>query len=209
MELNVNKLKTELQKPLPGIPAQYQMAPVSRPKFDVENLSEDQYRPSAVMILFCKDELDDFFIPLIERHAYKGTHSAQISFPGGKYEVEDENLQNTAIRECFEEIGLKEEIEILGKLTRLFIPVSGFLVEPYVGICKIKNPVVIPQEREVKSVLKLSLSQLVDDSIIKEGVVQAGEYKIKTPYFLAEGNKVWGATAMMLNELKTVLKAIL
>lgn len=184
------------------------MAPVSRPKFDIENLSDDQYRPSAVMILFCKDELDEIFIPLIERHAYKGTHSAQISFPGGKYEVEDENLQNTAIRECFEEIGLKEEIEIVGKLTRLFIPVSGFLVEPYVGICKIKNPVVIPQEREVKSVLKLSLSQLLDDSIIEEGVVQAGEYKIKTPYFLVEGNKVWGATAMMLNELKIVLKVI-
>ncbi len=207
MELNVNKLKAKLQKPLPGIAAQYQMAPVSRPKFDIENMTEDQYRPSAVMILFCRDEQDDLFIPLIERHAYKGTHSAQISFPGGKYETADENLQNTAIRECFEEIGLKEEIEIIGKLTRLFIPVSGFLVEPYVAVCKIKNPMIIPQEREVKSILKLKISQLLDDLIIEEGTVQASEYKIKTPYFLVEGNKVWGATAMMLNELKTVLKA--
>lgn len=208
MELNVNKLKTELQKTLPGIAAQYQMAPVARPKFDIENLPEDQYRPSAVMILFCKDADGNYFIPLIERMAYKGTHSAQVSFPGGKYETEDGNLQNTAIRECFEEIGLKEEIEVIGKLTRLFIPVSGFLVEPYIGICKIKNPVIIPQEREVKSVLKLSLTQLMDDTIIEEGTVQASDYKIKTPYFLVEGNKVWGATAMMLNELKTVLKAI-
>ncbi len=205
MELNVNKLKAELQKPLPGITAQYQMAPVSRAKFDIENMTEDQYKPSAVMILFCRDERDDLFIPLIERHAYKGTHSAQISFPGGKYETADENLQNTAIRECFEEIGLKEEIEIIGKLTRLFIPVSGFLVEPYVGICKMTNPIITPQEREVKSILKLKASQLLDDLIIEEGTVQASGYKIKTPYFLVEGNKVWGATAMMLNELKTVL----
>jgi 8-oxo-dGTP pyrophosphatase MutT (NUDIX family) len=202
---DINKLKNELQNPLPGIQAQYEMAPVSRPRFDIENLSEDQYRPSAVMILFCLDNDGEYFIPLIERMAYNGTHSAQVSFPGGKYEAADENLQNTAIRECFEEIGLKEEIEIIGKLTRLFIPVSGFLVEPYVGFCKIKDPIIIPQEREVKSVLKLSLSQLLDDSIIEEGLVQASEYKIKTPYFLVEGNKVWGATAMMLNELKAVL----
>ncbi len=202
---DINKLKNELQNPLPGIQAQYEMAPVSRPRFDIENLSEGQYRPSAVMILFCLDNDGEYFIPLIERMAYNGTHSAQVSFPGGKYEAEDENLQNTAIRECFEEIGLKEEIEIIGKLTRLFIPVSGFLVEPYVGFCKIKDPIIIPQEREVKSVLKLSLSQLLDNSIIEEGVVQASEYKIKTPYFLVEGNKVWGATAMMLNELKAVL----
>ncbi|MBA3682812.1 MAG: CoA pyrophosphatase [Bacteroidetes bacterium] len=208
MELNVNKLKAELKKTLPGISAQYEMAPVSRPKFDIENLPEDQYRPSAVMILFCKDEYDNLFIPLIERMAYNGTHSAQISFPGGKYEMADENLQNTAIRECYEEIGLRYEIEIIGKLTRLFIPVSSFLVEPYVGVCKIKNPLIVPHEREVKSVLKLSLSQLLDDTIIEEGVVQASEFKIKTPYFLVEGHKIWGATAMMLNELKAVLKAI-
>jgi 8-oxo-dGTP pyrophosphatase MutT (NUDIX family) len=193
---------------LPGIASQYEMAPVSRPRFNIENLAEDKYRPSAVMILFCTDNNGKLFIPLIERMAYNGTHSAQVSFPGGKYEAEDENLENTAIRECFEEIGLKEEIEIIGKLTRLFIPVSSFLVEPYVGICNIKHPLFIPHEREVKSVIKLPLSQLLDDGIIEEGVVQASEYKIKTPYFLVEGNKVWGATAMMLNELKAVLKAI-
>lgn len=208
MRPDINKLKNQLQKALPGIAAQYQMAPVSRPKFDIENLSENQYRPSAVMILFCRDEQDNFFIPLIERMEYKGTHSAQVSFPGGKYETEDGDLQNTAIRECFEEIGLKEEIEVIGKLTRLFIPVSGFLVEPYVGFCNIKDPLIIPQEREVKSILKLPLVEFLDDAIIEEGVVQASEYKIKTPYFLVEGNKVWGATAMILNELKTVLKAI-
>lgn len=208
MILILNKLKTELQKPLPGWPAQYGMAHVTRDKADVAGLNEKQYRPSAVMILFCLDIEDNLFIPLMERLPYKGVHSAQVSFPGGKYETEDGNLQNTALRECFEEIGLRDEVEVIGKLTQLYIPVSGFVVEPYVGFCKIKDPKIIPHEREVKNILKLSLQKLMDDNTIEQGTVEAEGLKIKAPYFLVEGNKVWGATAMILNELKTILRII-
>lgn len=208
MEQLLNKLKIQLQKPLPGFPAQYEMAPVSRPKINVENLERGQYKSSAVLILFCLDENNDSFIPLIERFSYIGAHSAQISFPGGKYEEHDGNLQNTAIRECFEEIGLQNDIEVIGKLTDLFIPVSSFLVAPYIGFCKISNPPLFPHEREVKSILKLSVEILLKEKIIEHGVVETDDYKIKTPYFLVEGNKVWGATAMMLNELRTILKVI-
>ncbi|MBA2612584.1 MAG: CoA pyrophosphatase [Bacteroidetes bacterium] len=204
----LNKLKNELQKPLPGWPAQYGMAHVSRNKVDVAGLAEQQYKPSAVMILFCMDAADNLYIPLIERFSYNGAHSAQVSFPGGKYEETDGNLQNTARRECFEEIGLQHEIEVLGKLTRLYIPVSHFVVEPYVGFCKIKNPKIIPHEREVKNIIKLPLQKLMEDATIEQGTVDADGFKIKAPYFLVEGNKVWGATAMILNELKTILRTI-
>lgn len=204
----LNNLKIELQKPLPGWPAQYGMAHVTRNKVDVADLAEKQYRPSAVMVLFCLDGEDNVYIPLIERFSYKGAHSAQVSFPGGKYEPEDGNLQNTALRECFEEIGLRDDVEVIGKLTQLYIPVSGFVVEPYVGFCKIKDPKIIPHEREVKSALKLPLQRLMDDSTIEQGTVDADGLKIKAPYFLVEGNKVWGATAMILNELKTILRTI-
>lgn len=205
MELLLNKLKIELQSPLPGIEAQYLMAPFSRPRIDLTSLEASQYRLSAVMILFCSDDNNNLFIPLIERFAYTGAHSAQISFPGGKYETEDENLQNTAIRECYEEIGLRDEIEVIGKLTSLYIPVSGFLVEPYIGFCKIKNPPMVPHEREVKNVLQLSVKSLLEESIVELGYVDVDGTKIKTPYFLVEGYKVWGATAMILSELKTIL----
>ncbi len=208
MELIINKLKAELQKTLPGTEAQYLMAPVTRPKVDVENLDPDKYRPSAVLILFCLNEKNELYIPLIERFAYEGAHSAQVSFPGGKYDKEDENLQTTAIRECFEEIGLRDGIEIIGKLTRLFIPVSSFLVEPYVAFYKIKEPEFILNTREVKTILKLPVQKLLDENTVEEGTVQVNDLKIKTPYFLVEGNKVWGATAMMLSELKTILKII-
>jgi 8-oxo-dGTP pyrophosphatase MutT (NUDIX family) len=205
LEQLLNKLKIELQNPLPGIEAQYVMAPVTRPRIDLSSLEPGQYRQSAVLILVCRDKENNFFIPLIERLAYIGAHSAQISFPGGKYEEGDENLQNTAIRECFEEIGLRDEIEIIGKLTSLYIPVSGFLVEPYVGFCKIIDPPMVPHEREVKKVLELSLKNLLDNNIVEHGTVEVDGIKIKTPYFLVEGNKVWGATAMILSELKIIL----
>lgn len=205
MELLLNNLKIELQNPLPGVDAQYVMAPVSRPRIDLSTLEIGQYRPSAVLILFCSDDKNNLFIPLIERLAYIGAHSAQISFPGGKYEEGDENLQNTAIRECFEEIGLRDEIEIIGKLTPLYIPVSGFLVEPYIGFCKIINPSMVPHEREVKNVLQLPLNNLLDEKLVEHGTVEVDGNKIKTPYFLVEGYKVWGATAMILSELKIIL----
>ena len=205
MEQLLNKLKNELQKPLPGIAAQFDMAPVSRPKINIEDLNINDYKQSAVLILFCLDDQNNLFIPLIERYAYKGVHSAQISFPGGKFEEEDIHLQNTALRECFEEIGLQNEIEVIGKLTDLFIPVSSFLVAPYIGFCKINNPSFFLHEREVKSILKLPLEVLMDDSIIINGLVEADDYKIKTPYFLVEGHKVWGATAMILSVLKSIL----
>jgi 8-oxo-dGTP pyrophosphatase MutT (NUDIX family) len=205
LELLLNKLKIELRSALPGVDAQYLMAPVSRARIDLASLEIGQYRPSAVLILFCSDDKNNLFIPLIERLAYVGAHSAQISFPGGKYEDGDGDLQNTAVRECFEEIGLRDEIEIIGKLTPLYIPVSGFLVEPYIGFCKIINPPMVPHEREVKNVLELSLNNLLDEKLIELGTVEVDGNKIKTPYFLVEGHKVWGATAMILSELKTIL----
>ena len=208
MEQLITKLKFELQKPLPGALAQYFMAPDGRKNTAIKSLKTGQYKQSAVLIVFCMDANNELFIPLIERVAYKGVHSAQISFPGGKYEQSDGNLERTAMRECFEEIGLSG-VEVIGKLTHLFIPVSSFLVEPYVAFCKISNPGIVIQEREVKSALKLGINQLLDENSLKYGTIEAEDYKIKTPYFLVGGNKIWGATAMILNELKVMLKTIL
>jgi 8-oxo-dGTP pyrophosphatase MutT (NUDIX family) len=199
-------LKKRLNEPLPGQDAQYLMAPLHRTRLEVETLSIEQYKPSAVMVLFCEDEQGDVFIPLTERMSYNGAHSAQISFPGGKFDKEDKDLMNTAIRECYEEIGVADP-EVIGKLTQLYIPVSSFLVHPYVGICKIKNPVMKPQEREVKTILKLRLQDLMNDNIMHKGTIELfNNLKIQTPWFDVQGHKVWGATAMVLSELKELVK---
>ena len=106
----------------------------------------------------------------------------------------------------YEEIGIKD-LEILGKLTELFIPVSSFRVQPYLAACKIKNPVMINQEREVKTILRMQLSALLSNETVRHGSIEVMEnLKVKTPWFDVNGHQVWGATAMILSELKELIK---
>lgn len=208
LEQLINRLKKSLNGQLPGGQAQYLMAPRHRRRVEASSLKEDEFRPSAVMILFCENDKGEMFIPLTERMTYNGAHSGQISLPGGKYEAADGDLMHTALRECFEEIGVSE-IDILGKLTPLFIPVSGFLVHPYVGVSRLKNPVMVNQEREVKRLLQLRLEDLMNDAIIKRGDIALMEnMSIHAPWYELEGLRVWGATAMILSELKELLRTI-
>ena len=203
----INKLKSALLKQLPGIQIQYEMAPMYRRRLDIQTIEPQNFKKSAVMILLCKDENNDWFIPLTQRYKYEGHHSAQISLPGGKHEVLDGCLQNTALRECNEEIGNIENILVLGKLTTIYIPISGYMVEPYLGICKEINPNFNIDVKEVKSLIKLSLTKLLDDGIVMNGIINNGSgNKIEAPYFKFKNHKIWGATAMILNELKVVLK---
>lgn len=206
LEQIINRLKKALTQTLPGSEAQYKMAPLHRARIEAEALKAKNYRPSAVMILFCQDENETPFIPLTERMAYNGVHSGQVSLPGGKFDLQDTDLMQTAIRECYEEIGIKD-LEVIGRLTELYIPVSGFLVHPFIGVSKLKNPAMKNQEREVKTILKLDLDELLNDAIVKNGTIELDEnLKIKTPWFDVNGYKVWGATAMILSELKELMR---
>jgi len=204
MILNINNLKTTLLQPLPGEEVQLKMAPTNRPNIKITSLNTNDYKQSAVMVVLCKDETDNFFIPLIERETYNGTHSGQISLPGGKFEVEDLSLETTAKRECYEEIGL-QNYDILGKLTELYVPVSGFLVQPYFGFCDLKNPKFTKNQREVKTIINLKINDLLNDNFINFGNLRP-DIDLKHSYFEINNYKIWGATAMILNEVKIVLK---
>lgn len=210
MEQKINKLKLKLTEPLPGEDAQYMMAPLQRQKKTVSELSEEEYRKSAVIILICSDANNNFYIPLTERFAYDGVHSGQVSLPGGKFEESDLDHTNTALRECFEEIGIeKNDIEVLGELTPLYIPVSKYLVRPIVGHCRIPNPDLLKNPREVKHIGKLYLNDLTNENIVRTGnITLLDKQKIQAPYFAVQDLKVWGATAMILSEFKTLLKTI-
>ena len=171
MEQLINKLKASLLKTLPGQAIQFQMAPFGRtPNFDSAELST--YKSSAVMILFCQDKNGNYFLPLTQRFSYAGAHSGQISLPGGKFDAEDLSLQVTALRECYEEIGIRENVEVLGSITKLYIPVSSYMVLPFVGFCSVSEPTFVPQAREVKNILRLYLDDLVNDAIVKRGAVE-------------------------------------
>ncbi len=204
----LSKLKQQLKLPLPGIEVQFEMAHVNREKLKHEDLNPTEYKNSSVLLLLIKRD-GQFYIPLTERHTYAGIHSGQVSFPGGKFDEVDETLEKTALRECYEEIGLLNNIEIIGQLTSVFIPVSKFMVNPFVAVLNDPEIVYCINEAEVKNIMELSLNDLMLPELIKNTIVEPMPgMKLKTPYFDVEGKIVWGATAMILNEFKHLLSKL-
>jgi 8-oxo-dGTP pyrophosphatase MutT (NUDIX family) len=142
---------------------------------------------------------------LMQRHNYEGVHGGQISLPGGKKEPSDDNLIQTAVREAFEETGVDpSKISVIGTLTPLFIPVSNIIVTPVVGWNK-EKPVFKHQPEEVVFLIDVDLKTLLDPGIVKTKPIEIRGELIEVKYFDYEGNIIWGATAMILQELITIL----
>ena len=144
---------------------------------------------------------------LIQRPQYDGTHGGQVSFPGGKVDKVDDNLEATARRESFEEINLPFSAgELIGELSAVYIPVSNFMVQPFVFYIE-ELPELIPDEREVEDILHFDIELLRDDSILKKTdmTISKGFVQKNVPYFSIENKIVWGATSMILAEMKEVL----
>lgn len=198
-------LKQKLNEPLPGEDAQYEMAPLTRQRYAFESLKPGSFQKSAVIILIYSQN-NNYYIPLTKRQTYNGKHSGQISLPGGKFDDNDISLKHTALRELHEEIGIKNHVDIIGNLTPIYIPVSNFYVEPYIGIYTQNEINFNINRREVNELISLKLDVLKNDAIIhSDGIVQGDGYHIKTPYFKVEGEIIWGATAMILNEFKKLI----
>ena len=204
-QLFIDNLKTNLQKPLPGEEAQFEMAHVNREKLADLFADYKNYRPSAVLILLYPNEQQHSSVLLIERMTYDGHHSGQIALPGGKAEPSDIDLQATALREFFEETGSDITPTVIGKLTPVYIPVSKFMVQPYVAYVN-QKPNFSASAYEVNALIEWEINELLNPDIIKETTIEPTPgLKLKTPYFDIQGKVLWGATAMMLNELKWVL----
>ncbi|KRD09877.1 NUDIX hydrolase [Flavobacterium sp. Root901] len=194
---------------LPAELSHIKMAPKERIQA-LKNLDIDSKNPriAAVMMLFYPKN-EKTHLTLIVRNAYNGVHSSQIAFPGGKYETTDLNYQETALRETNEEIGVSpEKIEIIKQFSPMYIPPSNFLVHPYLGIAK-EELSFYPDAREVASIIELPLSVFLDDEIIMEATLSTSYGNdILVPAFNIQNHIVWGATAMILSELRDVLKIV-
>lgn len=196
---------------LPGEAIQLKMAPIER-LIELKSKARelDTARRAGVLALFYPNSNMETHLILILRKTYKGVHSAQIGFPGGKQEVGDENLEATALRETEEEVGvLRESVSVIKELTEVYIPPSNFFVQPYIGITS-KTPAFVAQEDEVEAILEVPLSHFMDDFVLTTKILSTSyATNINVPAFLLNGHVVWGATAMMLSEVREILKQVL
>jgi len=183
------------------------MAPVPRPGWHPQVAPGDG-RPAAVLALIypLKEGERDPCPALLytERTETVETHRGQVSFPGGSMEV-DENEEDTALREAQEEAGIAvEEIEVLGRLTPLWIPATGYRVTPVVGLAQ-HRPTFRPSPQEVRRLLEVPLTDLLRPGAWRAEERSHGGHWIQVRYFDIEGTRLWGATAMMTAELLTLL----
>lgn len=203
--LPIQYLIDALKNPLPGLEVQLEMASPERRKYYPKIESIVNYKTAAVAICIYKKE-NIWHLPLIKRQEYEGVHSGQISFPGGKTD-KNETFINTALREFHEETGFFPESAIhLGSLSPLYIPPSNFMVYPQVFYLN-SNLNFNPNRREVQRIIEWPLNDFLTKTIAENFTVKPFQQKeFETPGIRIENDFIWGATAMMLNELKEVFK---
>jgi 8-oxo-dGTP pyrophosphatase MutT (NUDIX family) len=204
----LDKLKFELQHPLPGEDAQLLMAPSIRRKMSTYKFDELNPKISAVLALVYPNAKLEPTMVLTLRQSYPGVHSGQISFAGGKKDDDDVSLKHTALREAREEIGIpEEEIQVLAELSNLYIPPSNFLVYPFLAYTD-HTPSFITDETEVASIIEFNPLQLINEEIKDRMIIEKhpSGNNVTAPYYQIHEHKVWGATAIILSEIEAIIK---
>jgi 8-oxo-dGTP pyrophosphatase MutT (NUDIX family) len=199
------RIRLALREPLPGLDAQLRMAPSPRVGWDPHVLPPDLRLAAGLVLLYPVDDAPHLLLTV--RGGSLRHHTGQVSLPGGAVD-EDESIEAAAVREAEEEVGLERTaVEVVGRLTPLHIPVSGYLLHPVVGV-SLERPGFQAAEWEVARLLEVPLSLLTDPGMLRReqrvfqrsGVPTA----VDVPYFELDGEKVWGATAMVLAEFIAV-----
>lgn len=205
--LTIDQIESALRQPLPGLPAMVRMAPQPRPLYP----PTPDHRPregGVLVLLYPNGVACELHLVLTRRTNTVGNHRGQISFPGGSVDPGDLSTTHTALREACEEIGVCEtDIRLLGDLTPLYIPPSDFRIYPHVAFSQ-RQPVFRLQPDEVAELLEVPVSHFLDDGNTGQEEWFVGGQPRQVPFYIVRGHKVWGATAMVLAELATVLAAL-
>ncbi|MGB1169869.1 MAG: NUDIX hydrolase [Flavobacteriaceae bacterium] len=205
-ELFLKHIEAVKNTKLPGIEAQFKLAPKLRLNYNAKKIKANDPKIAAVLALFYPNQNNEVTLLLTKRANYNGTHSGQISFPGGKVEQSDLNLKQTALRETFEEVGIIDgDIEVIREFTEVYIPPSNFLVTPFIGI--IYNKPVFKVNSEVAKIIEVPFSKLIDETSIGSIKITNSYMKeTSVPCFKIDDSIIWGATAMVLSEIREVIK---
>lgn len=195
---------------LPATHAHAKMAPSNRlDLIKAIDFSKVTPKQAAVLMLFYP-KASQTHLALILRTSYNGVHSSQIAFPGGKVEDFDVDLRETALRETHEEIGVNpNHVNVIRAFTEVYIPPSNFMVYPYLGYSESELEFIL-QEDEVAGLVEFPFADFMNDKIIVNATMKTSYAgSIEVPGFQVKEHFVWGATAMMLSELKETLKLVL
>ena len=193
---------------LGGLKAQFELAPKFRLKYTQEFIEAQNPKKAAVLALFYPNFQGETCFLLTLRAAYEGIHASQISFPGGKFDSSDESLKNTALREAQEEVGIQPyDVRIFKQMTDVFIPPSNFMVTPFLGL--LDYTPTLTKNMEVEENILVLLDDLLSDKAFSSAILSTSYAEnMEVPCFMLNNHIVWGATAMMLNEIKVLLKDI-
>ncbi len=201
----LDDVRRALALPRPGRAAQMRMSPRPRPG-DIYPLPPEIKAREAAVIILLYPRADSLDFILTRRTETVDTHKGQISLPGGAQE-KGESLEQTALREASEELGIDlAGIEILGRsLTPIYVPISGFRVTPFVGFSRVR-PELFLETEEVGEVIEAPLELLLQAESVGEEEWELHGFVSRVPYFNVKGYKVWGATGMILSEFSEMLQ---
>ena len=191
--------------PLPGLSEQLTMAPAMRKQLLEKSIINP--KNAAVICLFYKGIQGETSFYLIRRSSYPGVHSNQVGFPGGQIDPSDQTPWDAAKRELWEELGISaKQVTQIREITPLYIPPSHFWVDCFLAYSNAKTELNLDQN-EVKEVISVSLSEFINAK--KSFTNEVEGMGIETPIYILSDNTVWGATAMMLAEIKSILSQAL
>jgi len=197
----ISRLEAGLQSTLPGEAAQSLLAPRPRRQWPPGTHPSRVRDAAGLLAVFPRSGLAHILLTV---RADTLRHGGQVSLPGGVVD-EGETYQEAALREAEEEVGLAPDtVRILGALTPLDIPVSGFRLHPIVGALP-GEPELTASDGEVARILEIDLDHLFEASTIVETERTRDGRVLQIPAFKVDGEEVWGATAMVLAEFLTVL----